>query len=296
MSLTHPHTPLEEYPTEEEQAVKMWKPFDITVDEHYRFLPRSRWGARYSYAVKLLASGFFIVFNRLCYGFRVIGRERFKQIPGGAVTICNHVQGMDCSLVVEADTPHNLFYPTVKTNLELAGIRWLIKFCGGIPIPETPKALRVFNGVIGTVLKRGDYVHVYPEGVLYPYYLKGIRKFHRGAFKYAYDSDVPVMPMVITFRERKGLRKLLNRRPLPQLTVLDPVYPDRSARAHAEIERLMNTCYEAMSDFFDEHSIPVPRDADNAEALKAHSRGGKKKHRKGNTADAVVSDPEMCNS
>ena len=78
--------------------------------------------------------------------------------------------------------------------------------------------------------------------------------------------------------------------------MLDPVYPDRSARAHAEIERLMNTCYEAMSDFFDEHSIPVPRDADNAEALKAHSRGGKKKHRKGKTADAVVSDPEMCNS
>ena len=47
----------------------------------------------------------------------------------------------------------------------------------GLPIPETPKALRVFNGVIGELLSRGNYVHVYPEGVLYPYYLKGIRSF-----------------------------------------------------------------------------------------------------------------------
>lgn len=258
MSLEHPHTPLTDLPAEGERPVKMWKPFNITVDEHYKFVPR-HWCARFfSYLIKMIAAAFFACFNFIAYGFTVKGKKNFKGIHGGAVTICNHVQGMDCSLVVEAVAPKNLYYPTIKTNLELAFLRWPIKFCGGIPIPESPKALRVFNGVIQELLKRGNYVHVYPEGVLFPYYLKGIRQFHRGAFKYAYDAGVPVVPMVITFRERRGLRKLTNRKPLISMTVLEPVYPDTSKHARAEIERLMFVCYEKMADFFDEHSMPVP--------------------------------------
>ena len=106
----------------------------------------------------------------------------------------------------------------------------------------------------------GNYVHVYPEGILFPYYLKGIRQFQRGAFKYAYDADVPVVPMVITFRERRGLRRITNRKPLITMTVLEPVYPDTSKRARPESERLLFECYEKMADFFDEHSMPVPQE------------------------------------
>lgn len=260
MSLEHPHTPLTDLPAEGEQPVKMWKPFHITVDEHYKFIPR-HWCARFfSYLIKMIAAAFFACFNFIAYGFTVKGKKNFKGIPGGAVTICNHVQGVDCSLVVEAVAPKNLYYPTIKTNLELAFLRWPIKFCGGMPIPESPKALRVFNGVIQELLKRGNYVHVYPEGILFPYYLKGIRQFQRGAFKYAYDADVPVVPMVITFRERRGLRRITNRKPLITMTVLEPVYPDTSKRARPEIERLLFECYEKMADFFDEHSMPVPQE------------------------------------
>ncbi len=265
MSLEHPHTPLEEVPAEGEEPVRLWKPFHINVDEHYKFIPRRKINRFYSYLVKMIAVGFFFCYNRVFYGFRVRGRRNFKGIKGGAVTVCNHVQGLDCSFVVEAIAPKNLYYPTVKTNLELAGLRWLIRACGGMPIPETPKALRVFNGVIQELLSRGNYVHVYPEGILYPYYLKGIRKFHRGAFKYAYDGNVPVVPMVITFRERRGIRKILNRKPLPTLTVLEPIYPDTSRKAKAEINDMMLLCYENMSDYFDAHSIPY---ASESPALK----------------------------
>lgn len=264
MSLEHPHIPLEEIPAEGEAPVKLWKPFKIDVDEHFKFIPRRKLTRFYSYVIKMIAVAFFTCYNFLLYGFRVKGRKNFKGIKGGAVTVCNHVQGLDCSFVVQAIAPKNLYYPTVKTNLELAGLRWLIRACGGIPIPETPKALRVFNGVVQELLARGNYVHVYPEGILYPYYLKGIRKFHRGAFKYAYDGNVPVVPMVITFRERKGLRKLLNRKPLPTMTVLEPIYPDTSQKAHPEIERMLLQCYEAMSDYFDEHSIPCPAETGHA--------------------------------
>ena len=255
MSLEHPHTPLEEIPADGEEPVHLWKPFHIKVDENYRFIPRRKISRLVSYLLKMIAVGFFTCYNWVCYGFRVLGKQNFKNIRGGAVTVCNHVQGLDCSFVVQAIAPKNLYYPTVKSNLELAGIRWLIRACGGIPIPETPKALRVFNGVVQELLRRGNYVHVYPEGVLYPYYLKGIRKFHRGAFKYAYDGGVPVVPMVITFRERKGLRKFINRKPLPTLTVLEPIYPDTTRKAKAEIADMMLCCYENMSDYFDEHSI-----------------------------------------
>lgn len=257
MSLERPHIPFTDLPQGDEKPVKMWKPYDITVDEHYKFVPRSKLGHLTAYLFKMLVAGVFYCFNRTAYGLRVRGRKNLKKVPGGAVTICNHVQGMDCSLVVEAVAPRNLYYLTVKTNLELAGLRTFIKLLGGIPIPESPKALRVFNGVIHELLVNGDFVHVYPEGVLFPYFLKGIRQFQRGAFKYAYDANVPVVPMVITFRERKGLRKLLNRKPLLTLTILEAVYPDTTKRARAEIDRLMLRCYENMADYFDEHSVPV---------------------------------------
>ena len=49
---------------------------------------------------------------------------------------------------------------------------------------------------------------MYPEGSI-EMYCDHLRKFSDGAFTIAVDANAPVLPVVITPRERKGLWKLL---------------------------------------------------------------------------------------
>lgn len=257
MSEKKKHTPVVAYPPKDARTIPLWAPFHIKIDENYHFVPKSRLKRFFSYLLKQIVTILAVFYNKLFFGLKIVGREKLQHIKGGMVTICNHVHVLDCSMVVQAISPRNMFIPTIKSNLEIFLLRHVIKTLGGIPIPQTPNALKSFNEHLTELLKRGNVVHVYPEGILYPYYTKGIRRFRRGAFKFAYDADVPVVPMVITFRKSRGWRKLTNRCPLLTLTVLDPIYPDTSHSAREEVNQLMDTCFEAMYDHFDKCSEPM---------------------------------------
>ena len=94
-------------------------------------------------------------------------------------------------------------------------------------------------------LKKGGIVHLYPETVLHPY-CRELRGFHRGAFVLAYDCDVPVLPMVVSFRMPGRIARLYRRKPYVTLKILEPVMPDKSAKKKAESERLKNEVYNRM--------------------------------------------------
>lgn len=94
-----------------------------------------------------------------------------------------------------------------------------------------------FSDAVGEAVRRGQIVQIYPEGVLRFYY-PGIRRFKNGAFAYAYDNNVPLLPSVITYAQPTGLHRLFKRKPCLRLTVLPPVYPDVSRPKRDEIARL----------------------------------------------------------
>ena len=73
-----------------------------------------------------------------------------------------------------------------------------------------------------------------------------MREFKRGAFKIAYDNNVPIVPMMITYRKSKGWRKITNKKPLLNISILTPVFPDYGIEERAAIEKMMNDCYEQM--------------------------------------------------
>ena len=84
------------------------------------------------------------------------------------------------------------------------------------------------------------------QGYLSPY-CREIRPFQRGAFLFAYDCGVPIVPFVITYREPLPLRRLLRRCPPLTLQILPPVYPDLNAPRREEIDRLMTVCRDRMA-------------------------------------------------
>lgn len=97
-------------------------------------------------------------------------------------------------------------------------------------------------------------MQIYPEGVLRFYY-PGIRRFKNGAFAYAYDNNVPLLPSVITYAQPTGLHRLFKRKPCLRLTVLPPVYPDVSRPKRDEIARLRAVCTRQMTDFYRRNSL-----------------------------------------
>ena len=117
---------------------------------------------------------------------------------------------------------------------------------GGIPIPtDSMKAMVKFSRAMDEVLESGKWLHVYPEGSLWFYY-PDIRPLKKAVFQYAVKYQKPLIPITMSFRPRKGIMKLLGRKPLVDLHIGEPLYADTTLskreaerKLHAETYRIM---------------------------------------------------------
>lgn len=208
---------------------------------------------RYSFSInEFLNNGFYTfaknvlkVYNRIFFGLKVIGLQNLQNIESGAVTVCNHVNILDCTMVACQVNDRPIFFPTLDSNTKMPFIGFLVKKLGGFPIPRKEADCAAFRRKVGTLLNKGSFVHFFPEGHLVPYDT-GLRDFKRGAFTFAYDSGVPIIPIIITYREKDGLRRFFRRKPSLNLEILPPVYPDLNNPRREEISYLLERCKTAM--------------------------------------------------
>ena len=222
---------------------------DTHFDENYKFLPSGFWH-------KISRALLFLVLNLLAfpvcairYGLRVKGREVLKkykkEFKNGAITICNHVLMWDYLCVLIGIRPHLQYHPGWKTNFEGPNgplIRWV----GGIPVPTGDiRAMAKFQTAIGEVLKQGKWLHFFPEGSMWFYY-PDIRPLKPAIFKYAVRFNKPIIPMAISFRPPKGLRKLFNKKPCADLNIGEPIFPDKTLSPNEAIEKMHAQAYHEM--------------------------------------------------
>ena len=212
-------------------------------DETYPYLDNS---LRFKMNCLVNAIGrWFIVspWNRIKYGLRIEGREVLKgyreQLRKGAVCICNHVYIFDALCVCRAVRWFRPMWIPMYAKHFNGKFGWVLRHMGGIPVAETVAGMRKFNEAFDEFHRRGDWILVFPEEVRWNYY-KPIRPFRKGAFTMAYKYNVPVIPFVITYRERKGLYKLFGKafEPLMTLKVGEPVLPDLSRTRKQEVDSM----------------------------------------------------------
>lgn len=190
------------------------------------------------------------LYNRIMFGLTVSGEENLADVSGGMVTICNHVHTLDCTMVAGVCRQHRMYFPTLDENLKMPFVRHLVDDLGGIPIPGKLSEFRGFMERIEATLSQGDAVHLFPEGSLEPY-CPILRPFQKGAFTFAYDAEVPLVPMVLTYRSVNGVRSLLRKKPFLHLEILKPVYPDVNNKRSHEIRRLLEKCRLEMQKILD---------------------------------------------
>ena len=227
----------------------------IEFDEHYPYVDDSL-----KYRLNLLW-GYYLVVHiilrlklRIQMGLRIRGRENLKkyksQLQHGAITIANHVYRLDCPCVLIAvkgihTTRIPMFAPNFRTK-----DGFFMRLAGGVPIPDSTTnmtALKKFNEAFDEFNRRGWWFHIFPEACRWDMY-KPLRPFQKGAFTMSYKYNKPILPCVITFRERKGIFRLFGPKSLPLLTVTvgEPLLPDTTQPRKTEVERLRTQAHSQM--------------------------------------------------
>lgn len=185
---------------------------------------------------------------RIRYALKVEGKIDPKIAKNGLITICNHVFLWDMLVVHCARPFRDLEYPIWRNNM-FAGLKNCYRNCGGIPVPDYQKdgreAVVRFHHALEDVLKEKKWLHVYPEGSAWYYYVP-IREFKKTTFTLAWQYDVPVVPMGISFREPKGIYKLFKKEPCATLHIGAPEYPDRTLNKSEGAQELSDRCRLAM--------------------------------------------------
>ncbi len=233
----------------EEHVVKMWTPYNIKVDENYAFIP-SKAFERFSIGLKGFAAPILMGIDKLAFSLKINGKENAKPLEGkGFITVCNHVNILDCTMVGVALNRKDIVLTTIKENFEIPVVRLFVKALGAIPIPRSVKGIEKFSEAVDTLLAQGKVIHFYPEGILFPYY-NGLRGFRRGAFAYAVKNNVPILPMVITYHDRHSK---IRKSPTAQIHILPPVYRDETLKTEREqIKDMKQRVTKAMQDKFDQ--------------------------------------------
>ena len=90
--------------------------------------------------------------------------------------------------------------------LVVGGLLVAMRLLGGVPVPEGIGGLKNFSRDIISAAERGEWVAIYPEAHIWPYYT-GIRPFGAAAFKYPAKSGAPVFAFTTTYKKRRFFKK-----------------------------------------------------------------------------------------
>ena len=74
----------------------------------------------------------------------------------------------------------------------------------------------------------------------------GIRPLKKAAFQYAVRYDKPLIPISMSFRPRKGILRLFGKKPLVDLHIGEPLYPDHTLSVREATEKMRGEAYHVM--------------------------------------------------
>ncbi len=235
----------------DEHMLELKRTKELHLDENYEYMPHG-FGFRIKRAC-VAALLHLVVFplTRLTHGLVIYGRKEFKkhrkEFKNGAITISNHVFMWDYLCVLKAIRPHISYFPAWKPNFE-SGFQPYMRILGGMPIPEEDvHSMAAFKHGLDKVVESGRWLHVFPEGSLW-YFYPDIRPLKPAVFRYAVKYDKPLIPITMSFRPRKGFRKIFGNGPFVDLHIGEPLYADKTLPPREAADELRKRAYHIMQE------------------------------------------------
>lgn len=218
---------LDQYDTlpEDTHVLHLWEPLAFKIDEDFEFVHHGFLFTILSSLLYLIAFPILFLLDKVMLDFSVDGIEKLHYMETGKITVSNHVHFLDCTMIGLANFPEKTYFTSLESNFRIPIVKQLITLLNTIPIPTNRKYLPSFAHSIDELLQNGNTIHFYPEASLWPYSRK-LRSFKNGAFSFAVENQVPIVPCVFTFHNPTGIRSLFKKKPFVKMTILDPIYPN----------------------------------------------------------------------
>ncbi|MDO5424647.1 MAG: lysophospholipid acyltransferase family protein [Eubacteriales bacterium] len=178
-----------------------------------------------------------------------VGLENIRGIPTGAIVTSNHFNPLENTAVRQAMKKvgkRRLYVVCQESNYAMKGlVGFLMNYMDTIPIWKSDREYmkHEFENLLGGLLKKKQFVLVYPEQEMWFNYRKP-RPPKRGAYYYAAKYQVPVISCFVEIRTapKKENEEFYKTRYI--VHILPVIYPDAALSVRDDSLRMMELDYE----------------------------------------------------
>ena len=203
------------------------------------------------------------------------GIETYEAIMNsGAILTCNHFNPFDNFAIHYALFKYmyrpgkQVLYKVIRegnyTNFPgLYG--FFFRHCNTLPLSANFSTMKKFMAAMKVLLERGEKVLVYAEQGMWWNYRKP-RPLTAGAFKFAAESKVPVLPIFITMNDSDKIGS--DGFPIQEYTLhfLPAIYPEKDKSVKENMEILKDKNYAVWKEVYEStYGIPLTYSCDTAE-------------------------------
>ena len=114
-----------------------------------------------------------------------------------------------------------------------------------------------FMKSVDVILKRGDFILVYPEQSMWLNYKKP-KPLKDGAFKFTCKSDVPIIPIFITMQDSSVIGE--DGTPIQEyiINIERPIYGDKALPEKQRIAQMKDQNFEVWKNIYEEfYKVPL---------------------------------------
>ena len=182
------------------------------------------------------------------------GIENFEAVKDkGVILTCNHFNAFDNFAIHYALFPYmyrgngNVLYKVIREGnyTNFPGIYgFFFRHCNTLPLSANFSTMKNFMHAMKVLLERGEKILIYAEQGMWWNYRKP-RPLTSGSFRFAAESNVPVLPILITMEDTDKIGG--DGFPIQAYTInfLTPIYPDPAKSKKENMEEMKNKNYEA---------------------------------------------------
>ena len=193
----------------------------------------------------------------------VKGIENFLSVKGGALITCNHFNVCDNYAVWRAIKPYmkgKKLWKVIKegnyTNSP-PPFGFILRNCNTLPLSSNIETMKKFMTSISTLLKRGEKILIYPEQAMWWNYRKP-RPCKVGAYKFAVNNNVPIIPVFITMQDSNVLDGDGFYVQEYTINFMPVIYPNSDLSKSENIEFMRNENYRLCKNKYEEvYGMPL---------------------------------------
>ena len=196
---------------------------------------------------------------------QINGIENMQNVKTGAMITCNHFNPFDSFTVekvfrISGQSKSKKLYKVIREGnyTNFSGLYgFFFRNCDTLPLSSNKKTMVAFMKAVDTILKRKDFILIYPEQSMWWNYRKP-KPLKDGAFKIAARNNVPVIPVFITMQDIEIIGD--DGFPVQEyiVNIEEPIYPDEKLSEKENANIMKDKNFEVWKKVYEEfYNMPL---------------------------------------